>query len=254
MMHAGEGTLQALLDGELPATERAEVERHLAECAACSAELRALRALELRFAAALARDPVHARTEAALGSVRARRAPSRWAGDARRALLKAAVLVLGVAGAAAAAVPGSPVRRWIGSIAAPRVVEKPAAPAAPAVSAPRARPPAGVSILPDGGAVRVVLTASDPALRVRTRVSEESMVEVRASGEAAAGRFRTGPGRIEVVGAGPGEIVVDLPRSLQTAVVEANGRVLVSREKGRQRVLAAAVESSANEQLFRAGP
>ena len=39
MSHVDEGVLHAYLDAELPAAERAELERHLADCAACKARL-----------------------------------------------------------------------------------------------------------------------------------------------------------------------------------------------------------------------
>lgn len=45
MSHLDEGTLQAMLDGEIPAAELAPVTRHLAECAECRDRRDALRAL-----------------------------------------------------------------------------------------------------------------------------------------------------------------------------------------------------------------
>ena len=45
MSHVDEGTLHAYLDGELPSTERAALEAHLAQCEACRARLGEERAL-----------------------------------------------------------------------------------------------------------------------------------------------------------------------------------------------------------------
>jgi putative zinc finger protein len=45
MSHVDEGTLHSYLDGELPASERASVEAHLAQCAACGVTLGEARAL-----------------------------------------------------------------------------------------------------------------------------------------------------------------------------------------------------------------
>ncbi|HEX2211632.1 MAG TPA: anti-sigma factor, partial [Longimicrobium sp.] len=100
MTHLGEGTLQELLDGELPPGPRAEAEAHLASCAACAGELAELRGLTERTSALLglveAAPPVLA--------AQARFARHRRSGgamvQARRALPRAAALVLLLAGAA----------------------------------------------------------------------------------------------------------------------------------------------------------
>jgi anti-sigma factor RsiW len=255
MSHPGEGTLLALLDGQLGEEERRAAERHVADCAACTAEMRALRGMNAAFARAVGQVEAPARVAEALMAVHARRAPG-W-GAGRRALGRAAVLLLGFAGIAYAAVPGSPVRHWLARAAAP----SPAAPAAPPplrpappAAVPVEASPSGVSISPDDGGVRVVLTGSSPDLRVRARVFDGERVEVTARGAAAAARFRTGPGRVEVVGARAGEVTVLIPRSARTAVVEADGRVLLSRQDGRTRVLAPVVDDAAPGMVFRVGP
>lgn len=53
MSHVDEGTLHAYLDGELPSSERAAVEAHLAQCTACRAALTEARALLERASALL---------------------------------------------------------------------------------------------------------------------------------------------------------------------------------------------------------
>ncbi len=53
MSHVDEGTLHAFLDGELPSSERATVEAHLAQCATCRATLAEERALLERASAVL---------------------------------------------------------------------------------------------------------------------------------------------------------------------------------------------------------
>jgi anti-sigma factor RsiW len=257
MTHPEEGTLLALLDGELPERERAELALHLERCPPCAAALREMEGLRGLFAGAVAATDVPAPADWALHSVR-RRARAGHGVQIRRALLRAALLVLGFAGIAYAAVPGSPVRHWISRLVAP-----PATPArepelhpapAPVAAAARERAPAGVSIEPQDGGVRVVLSASGPDLRVRARVSDGERAEVFATGEAAGARFRTGPGRVEVVGARGGEVNVALPRSARTAVIEADGRILLSREGGRVRVLAPVMEGAGQEMVFRVGP
>ena len=262
MMHADEGTLQALLDGELDAARRAAVEHHLAGCGACAADLDALRALRDRFRFALRAGDAPAAVEPARAAVAAR---SRTGGgamrQARRALARAAVLVVGAAGIAFAAVPGSPVRRWIGVDGAPApVVPEPGLRPAPA--APAAAPDPGdddataaaVSIHPAGGGVRVVLSAASPGVQVRARFTDQPMAHVQARGEAAGARFRTGPGRVEVVGAGPGEVRVELPRGVETAVLEVNGRVYLAREGESTRVLGPVEAQDSAGVLFAVSP
>lgn len=257
MTHLGEGTLQELLDGELPPGDRAGVEAHLASCPACAGELAELRGLTARTSALLGLVEAAPPMLAAQAEFARHRRGGGALREARRALPRAAVLVLAVAGAAAAAaIPGSPAREWVRGLG---TSERPAQPApvpaarqeaAPAVAeaAPRA-----ISILPSEGHVRVAVSASSPELRVRARLVPGARAEVTATGAAANARFRTGPGRIEVLGAGPGELVVTLPADADAAFVEVNGRVLAAKEGGELRSLAPRVAGSAAEPVFRAG-
>jgi anti-sigma factor RsiW len=258
MTHPDEGALQALADGELARPERDAAEAHLAACAECAALLARLRHEGARASALLGVGDAAPPMLAALAAFhRRRRAPRVAAAPAaglRRALPRAAVLVLALAGAAAAAVvPGSPVREWVG---APGVEEREEAPAAPAPDVPapeRARADKAVSIAPADGRVRVAVTGASPELRVRVRVGDEARAQVTATGGAAGARFRTSPGRIEVMGAGPGELVVHLPSGEASAHVEVNGRVVAAKENGVLRALAPAVAGSSGEPVFRAG-
>lgn len=243
--HLGEGTLQAWMDDGLSPAERAAAEAHLAACAECAAAARELRAVNERAAALLARADVPAPVAQAQMSLRARRARAGHWGDARRALLRAAVLVLGLASVAAATVPGSPVRGWIEQAVLP-ARKDPLPQTARRATPPPARPAAssaasGVSIRPDAGTVRVVLTGASPRLRVTARLVDGDRAGVLARGPAATGaRFRTAPGRIEVVDAGAGEIEVEIPRTARAASVEVDGRVLVAKDGDSLRVLAPA--------------
>jgi Putative zinc-finger len=258
MTHLGEGTLQEMLDGELDPGARARAEQHLAACAECAEQVAELRGLGARASALLGLVEAHPPVLAAQAAFARHRRGGGALAQARRALPRAAVLVLVLAGAAAAAVPGSPVREWVGRLAVePRATEQPAVtPPAPPVAvpeAPAAPAPKAVSILPDGGRVRIVVSGSSPELRVRARLSSAPQAQVTATGAATTARFRTGPGRIEVVGAGPGEVVIDLPRSADAAVVEVNGRVFAAKDGSALRSLAPRVAGSAAEPVFRAG-
>lgn len=257
MTHLGEGTLQEWLDGELAPGPRAEADAHLAACRECAGELAELRALGARASALLGMVDAAPPMLAAQAHFARRRRGGGALAHARRALPRAAVLVLAVAGAAAAAVvPGSPVREWVERVTVEARDPAPALPApapAPPVEAVPAAAPKAVSILPEGGKVQVAVTGSSPELRVRARLSDEPAAQVTATGAAVSARFRTGPGRIEVVGAGPGEVVVDLPRGAEAAFVEVNGRVVAAKEGNGLRSLAPRVAGSAEEPVFRAG-
>lgn len=258
MTHLGEGTLQEMLDGELAAAPRAQAELHLASCPHCAEQLAELRGLGARASALLGLVEAHPPVLAAQAAFARRRRGAGALEQARRALPRAAVLVLAVAGAAAAAVPGSPVREWVGRLGVEaRAPEQPAPPPpAPQVQAPEAPPapaPKAVSILPDGGRVRIVVSGSSSELRVRARLSSAPQAQVTATGAATSARFRTSPGRIEVVGAGPGEVVIDLPSAADAAVVEVNGRVYAAKDGATLRSLAPRVAGSAAEPVFRAG-
>lgn len=259
MTHLGEGTLQELLDGELPPGRRGEAEAHLASCRACAGELAELRAAGERASALMGLADGHAPVLRAQARFHQRRRGAHPLAGATRALPRAAAIALSLAVAGvAAAVPGSPVRGWVRDMA---VAERPQEPVrleeqAPAPApAPAAEPrPKAVSIRPDAGRVRVVVSASSPELRVRTRLTDAPNAQVRATGAAVSARFRTSPGRIEILGAGPGEVTVELPSGAKSAFVEVNGRVYAAKEGAVLRSLQPRVGGSASEPVFRAGP
>jgi len=236
--HLGEGTLQALIDGELSPPDRAAAETHLAACPACAAELRELRGVHERVATLLARADAPAPVAQAQMSLRARRLRARRATvQWPQALLRAAILVLGLAGVAAAAVPGSPVRAWIVRNVLPQPQKHETPRLHPVAQAPAPGPaapveqPAGVSIRTEKDVVRVVLTGASPRLEIVARLVDGDRAGVVARGPRNAGRrFRTSPGRIEVIDAGSGAIEVNLPRGAGRAVVEVNGRVYVTKQ------------------------
>jgi hypothetical protein len=250
------------------------VERHLEGCGPCRDEAERLRAAAASLTGALALLDRPAPTERALAAA-SRQRWRRWVGvDAGQVLRRAAVLVLGVATVASATVPGSPVRGWIAELlhgAAPASapaddsvaaaggpggaagVPNPAAVAPEPGAAPDASA-AGVSVLPELGRVRVVLTAPSPDLRIRVRLSDDPYSDVRATGLASGARFRTGPGRVEVSGAGAGEVEVVIPRGARSAVVEVDGRAYFRKDGDGIRLLAPASDSSGSEVVFTVRP
>jgi anti-sigma factor RsiW len=261
MNHTAEGTLLEWLDGRLSPAERPQVERHVASCAACTTELERLRLLSATFGGAVELLDPPAPTRAAYAAVLRRRARW-WGADTRRALERAAILVLAVAGIASATLPGSPLRAWLedrfgsgGEVTAP-VARAPSTPPAPD-NRPVAEAEiasAGVAILPAGDSVRIVLTNADPALRIRVRLAEGEIVDVRATGAAADAQFRTGPGRISITDAGTGEIQIALPHTVARATVLVGTKPYLIKEGHQVRVLAPAADTAGAEFIFTAQP
>jgi len=230
MIHLSEGRIQALLDGELSEAERKAALDHLATCPECAAEMDALRSAAAEFSAALdALDTTHSIDEAraALG----RRMMRRKAQRVRGTLLRAAGLVLGFAAVGSAAVPGSPVREWIGTAVRGLVAVAAEEPAATAEVI------AGVSVAPNGGHVRIQLEGTAPEARLRARLTDAAQASVQVIGEASAVRFRTGPGRIEVREIDNVDLVVELPASAHDARIEFNGIELVVKDGDALRVV-----------------
>lgn len=256
MMHPDEGALQALLDDELAPAERAALERHLAGCAACGGELAALRSARAALAGALARLDRPPPSEWARQRVQ-QRAGRRPAGVRGAVVLRrAALLVLGSAAVLSATVPGSPVRAWL--FGAPERAELARARAGDAepTSLPAAAPaaPAGVSLRPAGGRVRVVLTAPAPGIRVRMRLHDGERLGVWAAGAAATARFRTAADRVEVAGAGPGELRIEVPRAAQRFVLEVDGRVYLVKEGEQLRFAGPVADTAGPEIVFEVRP
>ena len=238
MTHLDEGTLQAFLDAELPVRERAAVAEHLLACAACRAEVDALKATNARLTEALAQLDVPA-PAAAPPAVAPRRLS--FGGPS---LLRAAVLVLLVAAAASATVPGSPLREWIveavrpapAAVEAPRPV--PEVVRDPAAGAPAA--PVGVA-LSEAREVEVVVSGLEDAA-IRLLRTDAAGVSVSAAGTVRDPVFRIGVDRIEVIGGAGGELVVEVPRGARMVRLVVDGRRYAEVVRGALHVLEAGEE------------
>lgn len=261
MTHVEQGELQAYLDGEVPQSSRARIEAHINGCAQCAAELQQLRAAARLFAMLVRSSDAAAPTVSALAAVSAARgdvARRRFA-YSRSSLAKAAVLLIGFAALASAAIPGSPVRNWISHVLAPAPRAASTLPAAPPVVATSSAPAtvsaseiAALSIAPSEGHVLILLSdaASDAVVRIRLVTSDRAMVQ--AAGAAAHARFSTGPGRVEVVGVKSGVVTIDLPRSTADARVQVDGRTLFQKDGDQVHMSQPATTATDSEFVFRA--
>jgi hypothetical protein len=242
MIHVDDGTLQAWLDGELSGAARAGVEEHVASCDACAEAADALRALSARAHTALAvLGDAPVATLPALAEVR-RRARSRGFSRIPAGLIRAAALLLIFGGVVAAAIPGSPLRRWIADVVGdePAVEPAPAMPQAPVVEPPPRIAPVqetGLSILPAEGRLTIRLQDVGPDTEVVVREVDEELAWARWNAANTDVRQRSGAGRLEISNVGPGTMTLLIPRSAQTVIVEVDGSIWWTRENGRVRVL-----------------
>jgi hypothetical protein len=258
MIHPGEGTLQALLDDELAGDERAGLERHLAECSECALELDALRGASAVFAAAVRLTDEAPQTEQARWRFEGRRRRGGGRGAAI-ALRRAAVLIVGSAAVLSATVPGSPLREWLverwdRAVAVAPTADAPAAAPTAAVEQPTAAAaPAGVSVRPLDGRMRVVFNEPAAGVRLRVRLFDGERVGVWATGEATQAHFRTAPDRIEVDGVSAGEVRVEIPRAAREFTLEVNGRVYLRKDGEQLRFPGPAADTTGPEILFEVG-
>lgn len=255
MTHPGEGTLQALLDGEMPAAEQDALEHHLSECGHCGAQLEVLRDASDHLSRALRlldRPPPVAEARARLEHARRRRTAVRSTAVLRRA----AILLLGSAAVLSATVPGSPLREWLANgrgagTPATTAVREPVAESAAESVEPA---PAGISVRPLEGRMRVVLTAPASGSRIRVRLYDGERVGVWATGTSARARFRSGPERLEVDGAGPGEIQVEIPRAVRQFTLEVDGQIYLRKVGEDLRFPGPAVDTAGPEIVFEVRP
>jgi hypothetical protein len=290
MKHVSEGMLQAYLDGELPSVQHVLVRQHVTGCATCEQELGSLREMAIQFSAAMERldtisDPVAlrasrlriigqaARVHCPIGPgielVRdapglagvdcpAQPAPAMPRPSAKRAWLRAAVLVLASAGALSATIPGSPLRVWSGQLWERVKVSPGSAELAGPVATSQegfAVDSALIAVAPASGQIQILLNGPIRESQIRVRLVDTGNVEVEVIGMAQAVRHRSAPGRIEITGGGgPGEVEIRLPRSLHAATIEVGGQVYL-RKTGDDLILLVPAEQRAGAEIvFKPNP
>jgi hypothetical protein len=269
MTHATDGTLLAYVDGEIDGSAAAELGDHLAACAECARELQTLRRLSATTHEALSLVSAPApmlRAQAAIAAERARlerRSPASYISRlGARGLARAAMLLLALAGAAAAAVPGSPVRRALettiarvsqllnGEAVAPAPLPVPApAPADVPVFSERA----SMAILPAGGRVRVLLHAPAGPVDVTVRLVSSQRAVVETNTPDADVRLRSAAGRVEVIGLGTGTVTIEVPAAVAGATIEVGGLVYVYKEGRALQLTGPAGNDRGDEVRFRIG-
>lgn len=233
IVHTGTGTLDkgvlmAHLDGELPPADAEQVTRHLRECLPCRQALEGARARAGSVSSLLAVLDRPAPTaeawrrvqaEIAPGAPKARPAPRQpvW----RLPLARAAGVVLVLAGGAAAAiVPGSPLREWISGPDEPAALES-SMPAEPT---------------PEAGTRAALL---DGTIDVALSVPVGTEIVVAWSGTGRAGVFGSAiasfdspdEGRLRADATG-GPLRVEIPTDVVDATLRVNGVVVLTIREG----------------------
>jgi hypothetical protein len=261
MTHAEYGTLLAYVDGELDETNVSALESHLEACSGCREELADVRHLSDEASQALglisAAPPIaeaRARVEARIAAQRRRRFVPRWE-FATAGLLKAAAVVLVVAGAASAAIPGSPVRRWAASLFdrtgdASSQTTQPQAVTPIEPQSPTQEPPATsvpMILHADAGRIRVSVHRTDPAADVTVRVVDGDEGQIRPVSDGT--RFRSGEGYVDVYDISKG-VLIEIPRDLAGATVEVDGRLIFRKEGASVRIFEPATEDPGGDYVF----
>jgi anti-sigma factor RsiW len=214
MVHPSDDTLLALIHGELDDRAAASARAHLASCGECAGRSAALARADAETDALLTLldHPMTSRPMPV-----PRHAGPRWA---RPAI--AASLALMLAGAAAAAVPGTALHQWI-------VSRFGAAPKTPPVTAPVAPAPptpptqAGGVELPGSDALTVTFAAAEPAGRLMISVGTQPGAVLHAYGGDVA--YQVGKGRIMVDNRRPaGRYTLEVPADLARLTVVVAGR------------------------------
>jgi hypothetical protein len=261
MEHPDKGLIQALLDREVVGTEADGLRAHLAACEPCRAASESLEEASRTAARALLHVDLEPRLERSRSRVLARRraAPPRVAGHSI-SLPKAASIALLLTGAAATALPGSPVRRWVvegwrelaGSAETDFVREdsgeEGANPEAPLPEAGSRETGASIPTSIQGVELWIHDLAPAAELRVVWTDGEEAWIY---AGEGT--RFSRVGSRLEAF-APPGAVRVEIPRSLDQFVVGLNGSVLLRKSGGELEIVGPAQRRTPSEIIFESPP
>lgn len=225
MAHPSEARLLALIHGELPTGTAAESRAHLAECTECASVLEALRTSDAEIGELLGMldHPTPGVRPPAIVS----RSPR-----VRRAALAASLALL-IAGAAAAAVPGTPLHRWIQS----RLdVSRDAGPSREHAPPPiRPNSSSGQSVggveVPTSRTLTVSFGTSEQGGQLTVARTDRPNISLHAFGGDVA--YQIGEGSISVDNRRPaGRYELEVPAGLRHLTVLLGGRVVFDSDSG----------------------
>lgn len=247
MSHAAPGVIATIRDRGLV---DADAERHVRECASCRAALddAHTRAREVEDALASLTADLDVDVARAKADVR-RRLDARREADHRPsrgalwAVGRAAVLLLALTGVVYA-MPGSPLREWLGPRTRPETAE------IPATGGPEAAPASeGIELTVPEGGLRIVFTsiAADATVEVRWVEGRRAAI-VAGQGS----RYSVSQGRAEI-DAAPGPVSVSLPRAAGPLTIDVGGRMILRSADGELELSGDVVSRSADRIVFSVG-
>ena len=253
--HLDDGQLQALLDEELGEVDTGSAKAHLRSCAECRARLDEARDANHRLSTALSLLD-RSRPELRPSVIRP---PStvRPGGWRRLGMARAAAMLLTVAAAASATVPGSPLRELITrGLRGPQEVAtlERTADSVPMVAATEALAETSIGVELEDGRFTVILTETAPAVRIRASLIDGSEGAVYATGDAVSARFGTSPGTITVSGVAAGELRVEIPSAAEDAAIRVDGRTYLTKVGDQLRLAGSPGDSMRAEVFFEVRP
>ena len=261
--HPHEGDLQAYLDGELESPNRDDTRLHLEGCQRCSESLAELQAMSEATAGALSSLDIATPTLAAseLRAAYEARGATAPRPTARPRLLgvpfpsqpwlRAAAVAVVALGGTAAALPGSPVRGWLGTgwqlVSGARSTDAALTDTTEESLAAPSATEAGVRVGAVDGEVLVVLRDLAPGAEFEVLLVDGGQVGVFAGPGSV---FSSRSGVVEVTSP-TDEVRIELPRALARATVEVNGAVCLRKIDGRLELVVPAEDSTASTVRFR---
>jgi hypothetical protein len=248
MLHPALHELRAFADDELSAGARGKATRHLSACQRCRDEVAwvestqsALRAAPVLVAPARSWSKIQERIDRGDIVILPPDSVAPAIEHSPRRTVIAAILVLVLAGGAAAVVQRQAIRDWFTARSIENRSPGEATPT-PVAPAPVPKPaPAPVTtqlaVAPYNGVLSVTITQPSAELRLRVRLGDQSDLELIATGPAGTGQFRSGPGRLVIENPGPGEVLLTLPRRANRVSVQVDGRTLLVLQGSEVRLL-----------------
>jgi hypothetical protein len=262
MGHPDFGLIQALLDGEMGGADADALRAHLKSCAECGTGAEALKEASRMTTGALLLVDTEPRFEDARSRVlaksrqRERKRPATAAFSI--SLPRAASIALLLTAAAVTALPGSPVRRWIGQgwrvLTEFARTESEPQETGGGVGDPRALPSeagipeTGASIPASAQGVEIWIhdLPREAELRVVWIDGDESWIY---AGEGT--RFNLEAGRLEAFSP-PGAVRVEIPRDLERVTLRLNGSILLRKTGGEVETVGPVQQRTPSEIIFRA--
>jgi anti-sigma factor RsiW len=219
-VHPTDGSLLELIHGESSPDRVADIETHLESCPLCARRIDELRTGDAEIGRLLASlDQPVPQLSSPGGNTRPR--------QLRRTLLAASVALV-VAGAAAAAVPGTAIHRWVQEQlgTTPRA-NRPAVPAVPAPASPTREQAASGIEVPVTKALTIAFAQPEEGGTLIIALADRASASLRAFGGAVA--YKVAEGKIVIDNRRPaGRYELEVPNALERLTVLLGTKVVLN--------------------------